>query len=363
MKNRAFTLIELLVVIAIIGMLIALLLPAVQAAREAARRMQCSNNLKQIALACHIYQDSNQEKLPCAAYLGRNVPGTTANWWNWYTPSWQCRILAGIEQTVLGEGMSSSKYWRDSVEYPGWYGPLNELYMDSGGTRTYPGRLFMSTQISTFICPTQGPTGFSPGTSSENDSWHRIRYNYVANFGPHELSFPRTGYGAYPFVNNFHWPPDADPPEYTYRVTGRPFEIETDTITFATITDGTSNTLFFSEITPSRSNPNDTRYGDTMLAVSAGFTAYHTPNSNGPDLSEFACWQLGDVGRNGLAVCLGTVGPGNHLTSRWTARSFHAGGVQGALCDGSVRMFQDSINLHVWRSLSTGAGGESVGLP
>jgi prepilin-type processing-associated H-X9-DG protein len=335
-------------------MLIALLLPAVQAAREAARRMQCSNHLKQIALACHTFQDAHQEKLPCAGVIGRNIQHAQ---WNWFSPSWLCRILPYMEQNALYDGIAQSKVEFSGVEYAGWYGNLVDIYQGPSNARTYPGRTFMQAQISTFICPTQGPT---PRAGSGD--WRRIRYNYAGNFGPYELNFREKNYNDYPFENNFRWPPGADPPEYTYRVVGRPFELETDSITFGAITDGTSNTLFFSEVTPSTGNPDGSRYGDTMLAIGGGFMAYHTPNSNGPDRA-VQCWQPGDIGRNGLATCTGTTSPGNDLMTRWTARSYHAGGVQTAFCDGSVRMIQDAVNLHVWRSLSTGAGGETVALP
>ena len=357
----AFTLVELLVVIAIIGMLVALLLPAVQAAREAARRMSCTNNLKQIALACHTFQDAHQEKLPCAGQIGRVAPPGISGWgngsWNWFTPSWLCRILPFVEQTALYEGIAQSKAVTNGQEVAGWYGNMVDIYQGPSDARTYPGRTFLQAQIAGFICPSQGPTA-----RAGDDNWRRIRYNYAGNFGPYELNFPDKNYNDYAFVNNFTWPPDTTPPEYTYRVTGRPFELERDSITFGTITDGTSNTLFFSEVVPSSGNPDGSRYGDTMLSIGAGFMAYHVPNSNGPDMAN-QCWQLGDVGRSGQATCVGTTSPGNDLMTRWTARSFHSGGVQGALCDGSVRMFSDSVSLHVWRSISTGAGGESVALP
>jgi len=357
-KLSAFTLVELLVVIAIIGILIALLLPAVQAAREAARRMTCTNNLKQIALACHVFQDAHREKLPCAGYMGRQMQPNTS--WGWYFPSWLCRILPNIEQNALYEGIASSKIMDGGRELPGWYGDLVSIYQDTGGTRTYPGRTFMTAQISAFICPSQGPTPFAP---TGND-WNRIRYNYACNYGPHEINHPNNNWPAYPFQTMFHWPPGANPPEYSYRVT-RPFEPDNDQITFGALTDGTSNTLFFSEVTPSMNNPNGSRYGDTMLTIGAGFMAYHPPNSNGPDnAADRGCWQPGDVGRGGKALCVSQGGaPGYDYYIRWTARSYHTGGVQAAFCDASVRMISETIDLHTWRSLSTAAGGESVAVP
>jgi prepilin-type N-terminal cleavage/methylation domain-containing protein/prepilin-type processing-associated H-X9-DG protein len=355
---RGFTLVELLVVIAIIGVLIALLLPAVQAAREAARRMQCTNSQKNIAIAIHNYHDT-YNALPLAGFV--KVPNLTgaagAIYWNWYSPSWLCRILGHIEQTVHFETISSGTSKAAGTRYPGWVCNMNDIYDAASGT--YPIRNFMQTGISTFICPSQGDTGIYP-TVSADPGWARHRYNYAANFGPYDYNWAGAYEPNYP-LTDLSWPPGTTPPEFVYSVRGVPFRLDTGT-SFATVTDGLSNTLFLSEITPSTNNPNVTRYGDTILSVGAGFTGYYTPNSVGPDINT-APWKPGDVGRGGKALCNGTLSSGNQLSQRVTARSFHSGGVNSAMGDGSVRFTSDTISLHIWRCAATGSGGESVTMP
>lgn len=150
---------------------------------------------------------------------------------------------------------------------------------------------------------------------------------------------------------------------FTYITSGVPFKLETIT-TFATVVDGLSNTLFVSEVTPSMSFPNGTRYGDTMIGLGSGFNAYYTPNSVGPDLNEVqAGYQPGTVGKGGRAIINPVGAPGNQYSARMTARSFHSGGVNSVLGDGSVRFTSETVSQHIWRCASTGAGGESVTLP
>ena len=343
-----FTLVELLVVIAIIGILIALLLPAVQAAREAARRMACTNNLKNLALSFHNYHDSLRGLTP-AGIIAPN------KWWNWFSPSWEMRVLPYIEQTALYSGISEGRYHTDT-SISGW--ACNACDVKVPDVDVWPCRDYMRSQISVFLCPSQGPPPLSPSLDVQPE-WSRYRHNYAVNFGPWDYNFLDANWSPWPFVD-FEWPEGSSPPDFIYRVGGCPFGLDTFT-TFATVADGLSNTLFLAELTPSTTRPNDTRYGDTMLSISAGFTAYHTPNSIGPDIVD-SCWPAGSVGKGGKALCTAQTA-GNQLSQRITSRSFHTGGVNVGMGDGSVSFVGDTVSLHVWRCLSTGSGGESVSLP
>ncbi|MGL4941850.1 MAG: DUF1559 domain-containing protein [Thermoguttaceae bacterium] len=347
-RLRGFTLVELLVVIAIIGVLVALLLPAVQAAREAARRMQCTNNLKQIALSVHNYHDV-LGGLPPAGIVAPN------KWWNWFSPSWEMRILPYCETTSLYEGIAAGSY-KDDASISPWACNACDVKID--GTTVYPCRDYMRSKISYLVCPSSGQPSLEPAVATQPE-WSRYRHNYAANFGPNDYNFSLAAYAPWPY-QDLAWPPATTPPTFTYAVRGAPFGLDTFT-SFSTIRDGLSNTIFFAEITPSVNNPNGTRYGDTMLSIGAGFTGYYTPNSLGPDINE-TCWNAGDVGRGGKATCTSMLA-GNQLSQRVTARSFHSGGVNAAIGDGGVRFISDTVNLHTWRCVTTGTGGESVSLP
>jgi hypothetical protein len=318
--------------------------------------MQCTNNLKQIGIAVHNYHDI-YNGIPLAGIVKvPDLSNPSTIYWNWYTPSWLCRILSYVEQSTHFESISRGSSAGGGTGYPSWVCNINDIYDPSSGT--YPARDFMRTNISTFVCPSQGSTGLLP-TVSVQPEWSRYRYNYAANFGPYDYNWDNA-YSSYPF-GDLSWPPGVSPPEFVYSVRGVPFQLDTAK-SFSTITDGLSNTLFFSEVTPATSNPNATHYGDTILSVGSGFTGYFTPNSTGPDINT-ACWNAGDVGLGGKALCTGTSAPGNQLSQRVTARSFHSNGVNSALGDGSVRFTTSTIDLHLWRCATTGDGGESVSLP
>jgi prepilin-type N-terminal cleavage/methylation domain-containing protein/prepilin-type processing-associated H-X9-DG protein len=315
-----FTLVELLVVIAIIGILIALLLPAVQAAREAARRMQCTNNLKQISLAMHNYESSNRS-LPVGAY--------SCCWGTWLVAT-----LPYIEyQSLFAQYHHEHKF--DVVTGYRYSDGINQPVT--------------KTRITAYTCPSDEPT--------ERTEYGGITsHNYVANFG-------NTGF-AVGSVSGIYDVPNG--PVQTYNgvaFLGAPFTIggwfstsdsslcyKAKAYKFRDITDGLSRTLMFSETVQGKGV--DLR-GYSWWGYAAGFESQLPPNSSQPDIMQ------------GSGYCDTTV-PSNPPCAAATssqpmtmaARSRHPGGVQASHCDGSVTFYSENIELDVWRALSTAQGGD-----
>lgn len=309
--RRAFTLVELLVVIAIIGILVALLLPAVQAAREAARRMQCSNNLKQISLAVHNYSDTHKA-IPAAAY--RCCWGT-----------WLIGIMPFMEQNT-----TFSRY-----QYFGWMA-------DNSGTTRYGApvnRPVTTLQIPSYTCPSDSKTATS--TIFNGVTFH----NYVGNAG--NTTWARTAvfgttstgqpnrFGGAPFV-------------WITSTTSNPQSVK-----FDEFTDGLSNTLLYSETVQGRIG--DLR-GFAWWNGGAHFETFLLPNTSLPDVLE-------DISYCRPANRLNPPcrGPSTALPSNIAARSRHPGGVMASLCDGSVRFVANTIAMDTWRGLGTTRGGETIG--
>jgi len=287
-RARGFTLIELLVVIAIIAILIALLLPAVQQAREAARRTQCKNNLKQIALALHNYHDTYNTFPPGQVYCKGSGVACNANRPTWsYGWTWTTFLLPYIDQAPLFNKFNTST---------NLYDPIN---VD-----------LIKTPNPAYQCASDASRRATVSPSGTTDPRVLATTNYCANGGS--------------FSNSFNSPNDVSVntavgfSSWVNGVLGRDSKIN-----FRDITDGTSNTLAVGEVTHYNFTWDPTLYGHwdvpsgtaccTLIAIRHGNQKLNPP----PTASQI-------VRREGF-------------------HSFHEGGAQFSMCDGSVRFISENI--------------------
>jgi prepilin-type processing-associated H-X9-DG protein len=306
-------LIELLVVIAIIAVLIGLLLPAVQKVREAAARMSCQNNLKQIGLAHHGYHSAHGVLMEGVS-PPLTPPGYTCCW-----GTWMVLILPYIEQDNLFKLYRN--YGGNDDTGRALSGGVSTLRYGSG-TNLQVTR----TRLKIMTCPSDTPNAPLSGVTS---------HSYMLNFG-------NTGVWQQSVLNGVRW-------------TGAPFGYggaQTKSQKLEQIIDGTSNTLCAAEAIMGQST--DLR-GFTWWGDATGFTTYLPPNSPLPDVMNDRSYC---VNQPPNPPCTGV--PTSTNPPMVAARSRHTGMVNVVMLDGSVRSINDQININTWRALSTSRGGEVI---
>lgn len=321
-RARGFTLIELLVVIAIIAILVALLLPAVQQAREAARKTQCRNNLKQIGLAVHNYLD-------VSTIFVKGGPG-----------------ISLPDAAVVNPSATTQKTWATTTRYASW-GTLLLPYLDQGNlynawdmNRWYSepaNRALAQTRIPVYICPTNpGANSLKPNGDNPTSTILYGRNDYAGNWGERGLRcFPLTN-----CANNYAEQNDTSSG-------GRgPMRLLTESaVRIQDILDGTTNTIFIGEA------PNAI-FGEwaghkNLMDQSAPLNGIMSAH---PEWS--SCLASGTISPVGSLGC---------DTGHQDFHSYHTGGAFFLFCDGGVRWVSQSIDEQVFAALLSRRGNEVVG--
>ncbi len=352
LSKRGFTLVELLVVIAIIGILIALLLPAVQAAREAARRSQCTNNLKQLALACHNYHDT-YKALP--ALGGRQwVPSRSG----WVSYSGFIALLPYIEQQPMYDGIMAQTTPAGSG-LPSPWSTSSNTFQDN----------YWSVDLTALICPSEGG---EPPNRDESPALNSYRFCVGDDY--HQNHFrPDQGQDNRGCFQIDRWLP------------------------MASIKDGTSNTVMLGEgaigtgaqtdlkggvaLSMTSWNPSacSARYDSSTKQLTGSVRAlYRPPGGRAWDGRPYYVGFSTLVPPNGPTCHWGTCDGNEHMG---TASSFHPGGANVAMADGSVHFISETIDAGdqsvvdiaspgsrtspwgVWGALGSRSGGEAVQIP
>ncbi len=338
LRKRGFTLIELLVVIAIIGVLIALLLPAVQSAREAARRAQCTNNLKQIALAMHNYESANGAFPPAKIYSAGTT--TTSN-----DPGGQGLVLNTTAFVMIlnyiEQGAMSNAYNFMLPSCPATNSGVNMNPV--GGPASYLANTTVTSSVmAAYLCPSDtdpyGPRNPSTPvvTAGAYNGFRSQRSNYVLPCGRYYETYSAAFLPGRP-------------------TDGGVFSGSDGSTTIAAIRDGTSNTTLVLETKIEKTNAAYGAYWGQGLWTSTHALVY---NSVVGGTSYSANWT--STMPNGPATILQVNPNPKRLGYAWSIGSRHSGGVNTAMADGSVKFIKDSINGSIWFGLNTISGGEVI---
>lgn len=324
-KRRGFTLVELLVVIAIIGILVALLLPAIQAAREAARRTECSNNLKQIGLGLQNYHDTYRT-FPLGSFNLRVA-------WPSNGSNWRALILPFIEESAVHDQLS---FTADSYFMAGGA---------AGGNWLVGNKILDRLILGTYQCP----SSVLPDIGGHNNA-HAMNAHYVGNQG---CARPVPG-GA---------------PTMGTRDCGHGWSCNNGVLApnecfnMADVTDGTSNTLLVAE---QSSTVSVLKINATSNYYGAWYGSRHPNPMDAP-----SCWDLWQTGTSCFRYAInsykdapsaGAVPHQARLMYRNNLlfNSEHPGGVMITLCDGSVRFVNDSVNFTNFKRVACRYDGDSV---
>ena len=327
-KVRGFTLVELLVVIAIIGVLIALLLPAVQQAREAARRMQCQNQMKQLGLALHNYHDTNNA-FPFGARSGLGAP------------NWRIGVLPFMEQSALYNQLDISS----SRAIGGFSGDREDN--DTYGYGTGANSILAGLVVPGWNCPSSTcSTNASGQNPTVNNEEKGQTHDYVGIAGATPDPSGATsgkcsaqiGYGGIVCENGMLHPNGVR--------------------RMRDIIDGTSNTMIVGEQSglvgtlDMRAN----YHGGWAGFSSSSRPSAITGNAYGAGLTTVRYRINADT-----TICNSSSGCNSTYDLNTPLNSFHPGGTQGLLCDGSVKFLQETIQMEIFLMLSARDDGEVIG--
>ncbi|MDW7995047.1 MAG: DUF1559 domain-containing protein [Gemmatales bacterium] len=335
-RGRGFTLIELLVVIAIIGLLMALLLPAIQRVREASNRMRCGSNLRQLAIACHNFENDFRT-LPRTGFYNPQTNqfsgccGSSLPLW-----SWIARLLPYIEQQQLYNQIAALQGGNFDLV------TLDQATQGQGGNRSGPPNL-LAVNIDVLFCPSDRARGQSPLNNRANIGHFLGLTNYAGNAG---TNWCGASWGAdSPYNVNNAQPPGplgANCDVFNAGTNGLFSRLDIyhePRLAISDITDGSSNTFMIGEQIPD-------------LDVHAGGWAYSNHVTK-------TCWIPPNYRMEGQ-----NPGPApGSWPSVYSFRSRHIGGTQFVMADASIRFIRAGIDINVYRAAATKQGGETLQLP